>query len=436
MAENHVFSDKYMKKKAALINAAVKEDAESAKDKKKVNAKAVFAAALAAVLALSVGATVAIVRGMSLTKEGGKTTVVAEKVDGENLDERKWGTGEGENAVKIDFAWLPDDLTKDETAAYKFNSTDGGRWMTLYGYDLRKNEMNAIITDTTGAEEFEAGGHQAFVVRTAEIYSDDYLYVMFDEDDLVICGCFGKGITDDELTKIIEGMTLSETTDVYAAVPIYPGDVEQRQETTSYARSTEYLTAGEIFRNIYDGYTVSVDSVSVAHDVKALDPDDCNMEIINEFTDGNGNFIEYERTEVVYGNGESTISHYGETEKAKKMLVTADLTYTNKGKDKSVVYAFDSHLESIGRKTYVRMAENETYVGYISDANIPVYVSGWSESGEERPYDRLVGPGETIHFTLGWLIDEDLFDNGAAITIKGGYHTTIAYYNLIYFDIK
>ena len=215
MAEmRHEFSSEYERKKAALICAAENEDIKPEKEKKRVEPKAVFAVALAAVLALSAGAAVAIVKGMSLTKEGGKTTVVAEKVEGEDLDKRTWGTGEGESAVKIDFAWLPDDLTEDETAPYKFNSTDGGRWMTLYGYDLRQNELNAIITDTTEAEDFTTGGHQAFVVRTAEIYSDNYLYVMFEEDDLVICGYVGKGITDEELTKMIEGMTLSETTDV------------------------------------------------------------------------------------------------------------------------------------------------------------------------------------------------------------------------------
>ena len=650
MAEKgHTFSEEYERRKAALLSATAQEDLQSSgtKSSSTFTRTAIIAAILAAALTLSVGAAVALTQ-MNIKKDGGKTTITASVGDKETGEKpfRTWDPTGDEVAVQLDFGWLPDDMTEDETAPYKFGSSESGRWMTLYGYDLRQKDLNYIITDTTETEEFTAGGHQAYIVRMAEVYSVNNLYVMFEEDDLVICGHVGKGITDEELTKIVEGMSLSETTDVSTALPIrgndeggewfYPvklpadaatevgetytdtdgrftvtvdkikvldsfegidmadcrtdqiepfvdgdGNLTEYQrieavwedgvnalshfgetktvkkylvtadftytntknekddvwvldshifsdgkdyrigETRNQAQFSEaiyvsgssktgedspyireidagetitftlgwlvdedwlddafisvfggtdlivgkydisketedptalpilpdekerdnynggcYLNADEAFRNKRDKYTVSIDSVSVAYDVKALDPDDCRMEIINEFTDEQGNFIEYDRTEVVYENGENKISHYEETVKAKKMLVTADFTYTNTGKDKAVVYAFDSCLEYIGTKLYVRKEGYCNYIGYYGFMNTPVYFSGWGESGEESPYDRLVDAGETIHFTLGWLIDEDLFDKGAAIKIKGGHFTTIAYYNLKYFDIK
>ena len=217
---------------------------------------------------------------------------------------------------------------------------------------------------------------------------------------------------------------------------IYPDDGVLLNEKY-YAYPTDYLTVGEVFRNIRDGYSLSVDSVSVADDVKALNEDDCKMDVINEFTDGNGNFIEYDRAEVVYGNGEDKISHYGERSKSKKMLVTADFTYTNTRKEKDKIYAFDTSLRYIGSKTYYRV-DNEyaPRIGYNGYLNTPVYISCMSESGAEDLFDILVDAGETVHFTLGWLIDEDLFESGAAIVVHGCRNTTIAYYKLSYFGIK
>ena len=431
----HIFSDGYNDRKERLLSSLDGCEVKETYGVHRPRVRAgVLAAALAVVLALSVSAAVAVAR-MNMTKEGGKTTIIAEKVDGEDLDKHKWDMTEDETAVKLYFDWMPDDMTKNETEAHSFGSVENGRWMEFYVCDLRQNELDDIITDTVDAEEFTAGGHQGYVVRRSETHSENCLYVML-EEDLVIYGCFGKGIMDEELTKIVEGMTLTETSDVYAVVPLYPSvTLMWNGKTESYP--TDYLTAGEVFRNIRDGYTLSVDSVSVAYDVKALDPEDCKMDVINEFTDGQGNFIEYDRAEVVYGNGEDKISHYGERSKSKKMLVTADFTYTNTRKEKDKIYAFDTSLRYIGSKTYYRV-DNEyaPRIGYYGYLNTPVYISCMSESGAEDLFDILVDAGETVHFTLGWLIDEDLFESGAAIVVHGCRNTTIAYYKLVSFDIE
>ena len=124
----HIFSDGYNDRKERLLSSLDGCEVKETYGVHRPRVRAgVLAAALAVVLALSVSAAVAVAR-MNMTKEGGKTTIVAEKVDGENLTARAWVPTGDEVTVKLNFDWLPDDMTEDETASYKFGSVDGGRW--------------------------------------------------------------------------------------------------------------------------------------------------------------------------------------------------------------------------------------------------------------------------------------------------------------------
>ena len=97
---------------------------------------------------------------------------------------------------------------------------------------------------------------------------------------------------------------------------------------------------------------------------------------------------------------------------------------------------FELYEQEMYRVAYAVLGDEYLDAGFMAHQSLPAYVGDSSKTGENSPYIREIGAGKTVTLTLGWLIDEDLFDKGAAIVVHGCRHTTIAYYNLVYFDIK
>lgn len=420
----HIFSDEYEKKKNALLES-IREEDEHGETKPRVSGKIIAVAAVAAVLALSVGATVAVSR-MNMAKEGGKTTVTASLGGGEAEDKplRSWVPSEDEVAVNLEFGWLPDDITEGVTPDFKFSSDDSNRWITLYGYDLRREALDYSITDTADVEEFTANGHQAYIVRMAEIYSVNALYVMFEEDDLVVFGHYGKGISDDEIRKIAEGMTVSETTDVAKSLPIVRNDWGEESWYPVSQPADAATVVGETYTDGDGRFTLTVDAINVLDSFDGKDMADCIKEQIEPFVDENGKLIEYDRTEVIWEDGVETLSHFGETKTVKKKLVTADITYTNTKNEKDSVWVLDSRVFSDWND--YRIGDTRKQAQFSE----PIYVSGSSKTGEDSPYIREIEAGETVTFTLGWLVDEDMLDI-ATINIFAGDAQIVAKYDVV-----
>ncbi|MBQ8207981.1 MAG: hypothetical protein IJZ89_04510, partial [Clostridia bacterium] len=136
---------------------------------------------------------------------------------------RAWNSNEeaGEISVRLEFAYMPEDLSEDMTASHKYGGSVNNRAITFNGYDLRRSDLNAIIKDIDSAEKFMAGDNEAYLLISNDlsVYDKD-IYVLFAEEEMVVRGIVGYGITVEEIKAIAEGMSIAETDDAVHALPI------------------------------------------------------------------------------------------------------------------------------------------------------------------------------------------------------------------------
>ena len=182
--------------------------------------------------------------GSEIHVSAGLDSSIADKVEEPN---RAWNAEDGELMVKLDFAYLPDDITPDLTANGKYDGTDNTRAMTFMAHDLRISDLETVRDGYESVEEFMAGENRAYLLTSdSEIaLYNKYIFILFEEEHLVIEAYVGCGITEDEIKEIASGLSVVETDDVSEALPIAN---EVRGGDTSDIPDVFYSPAPEIYR--------------------------------------------------------------------------------------------------------------------------------------------------------------------------------------------
>ncbi len=273
--------------------------------------------------------------GSEIHVSAGLDSTIADNVEEPN---RAWNADEGELMVKLDFAYLPDDITPDLTANGKYDGTDNTRAMTFKAHDLRISDLDTVRDGYESVEEFMAGENRAYLLTSdSEIaLYNKYIFILFEEEHLVIEAYVGCGISENEIKEIASGLSVVETDDVAEALPIAN---EVRGGDTSDIPDVFYSPAPKVYREDllavgdsahYEDYfgdhrDMTVLSVELADGISSLDRSLISsyaMKKIEKMIDENGNFVPYNRTELDHENGK-----FGESKTVTKKLVivTIDL---------------------------------------------------------------------------------------------------------------
>lgn len=267
--------------------------------------------------------------GSEIHVSAGLDSSIADKVEEPN---RAWNAEDGELMVKLDFAYLPDDITPDLTANGKYDGADNTRAMTFMAHDLRISDLDTVRDGYESVEEFIAGENRAYLLTSdSEIaLYNKYIFILFEEEHLVIEAYVGCGITEDEIKEIASGLSVVETDDVSEALPIAN---EVRGGDTSDIPDVFYSPAPEIYReNLltvgerahYEDYfgdhrDMTVLDVTIEDGISSLDRSLISsyaMDKIEKMIDESGRFVPYNRTELDRENGK-----FGESKSVTKKLV-------------------------------------------------------------------------------------------------------------------
>lgn len=309
--------------------------------------------------------------GSEIHVSAGLDSPIADNVEEPN---RAWNADEGELMVKLDFAYLPDDITPDLIANGKYDGTDNTRAMTFMAHDLRISDLDTVRDGYESAEEFMAGEKRAYLLTSdSEIaLYNKYIFILFEEEHLVIEAYVGCGITEDEIKEIASGLSVVETDDVSEALPIAN---EVRGGDTSDIPDVFYSPAPEIYREDlltvgerahYEDYfgdhrDMTVLDVTIEDGISSLDRSLISsyaMDKIEKMIDESGRFVPYNRTELDRENGK-----FGESKSVTKKLVV--VTVELEGPD-SIEDAF-SFLQSF---TLNRLVERDD--GTITGDSTPI----------------------------------------------------------------
>lgn len=442
LESDHEFSDEYNRKKNAMLNALSKE-------KSGMTGRMYYRVAVAAVAALFVVPVTAFAAtrlySMQVNRNKAKTSIeitqngtgTEQKKDTSSVTTEEWKELADGSMVEGPFSnyevvptYLPNGC-KALGEAYGSNKYGGGETESQLGLSIwaapweEGKEFVADIMDSTDAEQFSGDGYNGVIVSKSETYAyDKEVFLMYEKEALLIHIYAGYGIDSNEMKKVADGLTLTKTTDVAKMVPteasLFQTAEETAEEDAETREALENYDVAEIGEEMLFGYmgegicAATVENVELRDNIDGLEENGLLTEEVKPFVDEKGNFIAYNRTEVLMGN-EDTASSYGKTVPVKKKLVYITLKIDNQTK-KTLDYCAGNQLwfrkqtengeEDWMLPNYVRDENPDLY----AERNEPVYLDTSREGADSKGYYFMdLKPGEnTIH--IGYLVDEDWTD--------------------------
>jgi len=352
-------------------------------------------------------------------KDGNNVTIVASSELSSRTEEsaplRAWNAADGEISVQLICGYMPQDMTENKTAQGKWNGSDNTRSITFSGFDLRRGDLNTVIKNINDTKFFAVGENDAYILHDASEIAlyDKLLFVHFEKEQLVVRARVGCGITEEEILSIAAGMRIEETQDPSLALPIsneLPSQNHDEQPPFSVEitepdiqRSTLFSVGEEAH---YDGLfgicrDMTITSFEVFDSIPDIDSSgftSFGLEKLSDFTDDNGNFIPYNRTDIDLENGV-----FGETVEMTKRFVLISVSLSGHESDadaRSFLQTF--HLSSCSSETDTIISQQWTK-SYVIDRT-----PGKSAGTSEPIYRFHAGNGQ---YLIGYLIDTEFCED-------------------------
>ncbi len=381
----------------------------------------VIAAAMAiAVMTISVFAVSKLIT-FSMTQKNDEVRINAALPE-ENKDTdapvRSWNSDKeaGEISVRLEFAYMPEDMSEDMTASHKYGGSVGNRAITFNGYDLRRSDLNAIIKNIDSAEKFMAGDKEAYLLISNDlsVYDKD-IYVLFAQEEMVVHGIVGYGITVEEIKAIAEGMSIAETDDVIHALPI--GNEPKSSDVPDIpfvfvhddpkVYRSDLLAMGEVgtYENVFESMrSVNVEKVEMFDSISGFEDGVIRKDLVEKFTDAGGNLIPYNRTEVIINdddvaNGGKVKRTLGETLEMTKRFICVTVTATGDTDENMKPFLHTFSLGGLAETEEGTIERTQGRQNFWIDG-----VPGEYADTHEPVYRKKVGEGRWV---LGYLLDAD-----------------------------
>ena len=435
MRDKHIFSKSYLDRKEAVLHALRREEAEAQKSKtaflSRTPLKVLASVAILSALTVSVYAAVQWIdfrmeqNGDEVRIHAGLNETGKNTTSNEEKPLRSWRAEDGEISVSLHIPDLPTDMSEDMTANGKYRSEDGSRSITINGIDLRRSDLDQLISGATATNQFEAGEKALYVVAKGEAdFYNRIAYVVFEEDELVLKLWVSYGITDEELSGLVSTMKLEYTTDALLAIPIQNEMTDNSDVDIPFVyvneddpiNEADLLEIGESARDDNDWYTATVNAVEVYDNINVLNPTNIlRKDFVEQFTDTSGNLVPYNRTELIMTveeDGTATRA-FGETVTAKKKLYVVTLTMAdftmNDLSDADREDMLKACVNSFNLCSYT--VENGVIQMQLSNAVVDRKPNAYAVSSEII-YREYLGNDQ---WKVAYLIDEDAAEGNLAL---------------------
>lgn len=435
MRDKHVFSKSYLDRKEAVLHALRREEAEAQKSKtaflSRNPLKVLASVAILSALTVSVYAAVQWIdfrmeqNGDEVRIHAGLNETSENVSNKEEKPLRSWRAEDGEISVSLHIPDLPTDMSEDLTANGKYRSEDGSRSITINGIDLRRSDLNQLISGATATNQLEAGGKALYVVTKGEAdFYNRIAYVVFEEDELVLKLWVSYGITDEELSGLVSTMTLEYTTDALLAIPIQNEVTGNSDIDIPFVyvneedpiNEADLIEIGESVRDDNDWYTATVNAVEVYDNVNILNPTNIlRKDFIERFTDASGKLVPYKRTELILNveeDGTATRA-FGESVTAQKKLYVVTLTMA----DFTMNGLSDADREDMLKacvnsfNLYAYTVENGEIQMQSTNAVVDRQPNAYADSSEII-YREYLGNNQ---WKVAYLIDEDVAEGNLVL---------------------
>lgn len=337
----------------------------------------------------------------------------------EDLTDTEKSTDAAKNPeyVKLNFGYMPDYLIPYD-APYKFSTEikEDGSVCSGLTFQLFKSELakDLVITYVESSAKYMFGENKGAVMHIntgietdGDAYDKEFI-IYFEEFGYVLRCSVSERISEDEMIKIANGLSLEETDIEHAyIIDTYIPTVDNggiiAPGIFSYATDAVVRELGESFdikaynRDV-DGndYTICVKNIDIRDNVKGLDSVSFNLAgDISDYVDENGNLKSYERITYYHGDGVNSISSIKESKTVGRKIVLVDIEVRNNENSANEFY-IDAGICSISGTPDANRFNNFE-ASYISGQD--------SESGGYYHIPFEAGEKKTV--TYGFVIDAD-----------------------------
>ncbi|MDE7389991.1 MAG: hypothetical protein K2M82_03515 [Lachnospiraceae bacterium] len=342
--------------------------------------------------------------------------------------------------VKLNLGYLPDNVISEDGLKYSVNNNHKEKCLTFLV--VRTNDTDSFFdTNIENYEELTVNDHHAVLANVANNNDfDRRFYIYFEEYSAFIKAYVGSDVTDEEVSKIMNGISVTEgTADDHSGGAL--SEVKNQDKNslwdmlsniTDKATPTVNITFSkiELGQTLHNSIvndetcTATIDKIEVLDNVNNLDEkkfqfymDDALAEDISDYADENGNLVAYERNSYKYGDGVNTpISEITLTETVNRRMVYVTITVSNNTDSVSTYWYQDLDMHCLndnnGNISPVEYSEDcipdipwRGEISYIdkNDVDTAGYKAGYN-SITLQP-----NTSETVH--IGFWADEDMLDD-------------------------
>ena len=418
MEEQHEFSDTYMRKKK-LFMEEIKRKGGQPRVKRKKNRLLIVAACLMIGIPTTAFGAVK-VYNMIVQKDNYEVSVSVTNTASEQIE--RW--------YKLKVGYLPESMVEMENAPMKYSFKDnyakGG-----FSFFLSRVEENTEFQTlySKSYEEKEINGRKAVIVHrdtgNDNGMFDRQILLYFEEEGIMLESSIGVDVSDEQMIKVIENISLEPTTKEQASY-IYDealfSEADEPIETTVIPLekgSQQLFSIGEIvpitinqINRLDDRLEYVIEKVEVFDSIKDFKQEyfsEMGLRTLsrNKAIDQKKQLIPYRRDVYKVGNGKDSIDELVESQFVKPKFIYLTTTVKNVGEQ----VTDDIYMNPSIR---VLKSENNTW-NYAEEDGVDEKSIMMGEVDYLAPHGKgkdfynigSILPGQTMGITLGYFIEED-----------------------------
>lgn len=338
--------------------------------------------------------------------------------------------------MELSLGWLPMGMKYMEDGPYAgkyhdIQNPDSERGITPWFLKL-EDTKNPLIEETNCADNYEEytteAGNKVMLIHRIQkddnLLLHDVLWVVF-EDTPYVAQLYVKGLSDEEIKKLAEGLTLvpaeEETAEIYVANTEEEEIISEEQSVFEFQpQNLNLKTVGDTVYDTRNGRNVSIriDNATLQDNFDGLTKNNIGKDMdFSKYLDKNGKII-CERSWIRHGNGINSLDETVKQDTIQQKVLILQMTYTNEGME-NVCIGFNESLFHIKDNNTINYFDWDT----LEDLEIfhktknslySLYSNGYSFSVQtEHPFDAIpeVKPGESVIVQQAFLVDKDSLGN-------------------------
>jgi hypothetical protein len=333
---------------------------------------------------------------------------------------------------KMKIGYLPENMEANDSLAMKYsfkdNYANGGLSFILWR--LGKNSDFQTLY-ANGYEEKEINGRKVVIVNkdtgNKNVMFDRQVFLLFEEEGMMVESYVGKDVSDEQMLKVIEGISLESTTEEKATYTAdYDGALFSKAKEPTESRvnplkkdSNQLFSVGQtvpVTINEVDKLEYVIEKVEVFDSIKDFKQGNFNevgLEILseNKALDQTNKLLPYKRDVYKVGNGKDSVDKLVESQFVNLKFVYLTTTVKNNGKKKTEEIYMHPSLQVLKSEKNAWNYAGED--GIAVDSIMTGEVDYLEPHGNGKGYYNIgsIQPGQTMKVNLGYFVDGDKLDS-------------------------